>query len=108
LNEPPGKLGKRLEKWIAACLQGAGIQQESWRKGRASGRLQQLGIDGSPLDLLRNLAALRLHRRQKNFEKACQLSRDIAGKDIYTNERKWQAAVRKARQLLQKIHPVPE
>jgi hypothetical protein len=108
LNTKPGALGKRLEKWFAACLREAKIQQRTWRTGRKSGHLQQFGIEGSPLDLLRALAAFRMHRREKNFDKACTSSMHIAGKAIYKDERKWQAAIRKARDTLQTLFPTPE
>jgi hypothetical protein len=108
VNESPGKLGKQLEEWMAACVREAKIQQRDWRKGRKSARLEKFGLEGSPLDLLHALAAFRLHRRHKNFDKACQLSKLLTSKPIYANERKWQAAIRKARHTLQTVFPVPE
>src|ERR1039458_9851304 len=108
VNESPGKLGKQLEEWMAACVREAKIQQRDWRKGRKSARLEKFGLEGSPLDLLHALAAFRLHRRHKNFDKACQLSKLFTSKPIYANERKWQAAIRKARHTLQTVFPVPE
>ncbi|HEX7571186.1 MAG TPA: hypothetical protein VF492_11850, partial [Verrucomicrobiae bacterium] len=108
-SESAGKHGKRLKNWMATCLRAAKIRQRNWRKGRKSARLVEMfGLNGSPLDLLHALAALRLHRRHKNFEKACELSKQLTKKPIYANERKWQAAIRKARHALQTIFPVPK
>jgi len=48
-----------------------------------------------------------MHRQEKNFDKACTSSVRIAGKAIYKDERKWQAAIRKARHTLQSLFPAP-
>ncbi len=101
----------RCKSFVRRGIEGKESQpataKRNWRSGRKSRHLQQFGIDGTPQDLLHALAAFRMHRQEKNFDKACTSSVRIAGKAIYKDERKWQAAIRKARHTLQSLFPAP-